>query len=242
MRQKPSARRFACRTALGPARDIAPPKARRGPLAVIAATLALAVGLPAAQAQDVAGRFDYYVMALSWSPNWCALEGDRRNAPECDGSRDLGWTLHGLWPQYERGWPSDCLSRYPDPSRRMTREMEDIMGASGLAWYQWNKHGACAGLPAGEYFELARTAYNSVTYPDVLERLRDPVRLPASLIEEAFLAENPQLEADMLTVTCRADMIQEVRICLTKDLEPRRCGADVIRDCSLDSALFTPVR
>ena len=193
-------------------------------------------------AADRAGVFDYYVMALSWSPNWCEIEGDDRGAPECDGSRDLGWTLHGFWPQFERGWPQDCISPYPAPSRRMTGEMADIMGASGLAWYQWNKHGACAGLPAGEYFDLARAAYDSVTYPDVLERLREAVRLPASLIEEAFLAENPQLSADGLTVTCRSNMIQEVRICLTKDLEPRRCGADVIRDCTLDSALFTPVR
>ena len=29
-----------------------------------------------------AGDFDYYVMALSWSANWCALEGDARNSPQ----------------------------------------------------------------------------------------------------------------------------------------------------------------
>lgn len=195
-----------------------------------------------AVAEDVAGDFDYYVMALSWSPNWCALEGDARDSPECDGSRDLGWTLHGLWPQYEDGWPQDCLSPYPAPSRAMTGDMADIMGASGLAWYQWNKHGACSGLPAGAYFDLARAAYESVTYPAVLEQLNDPVRLPARLIEEAFLRDNPQLAADQLTVTCRQGMIQEVRICLTADLDPRRCGADVIRDCTLEDALFDPVR
>ena len=195
-----------------------------------------------AHAQDRAGDFDYYVMALSWSPNWCTLEGDARGSPECDGSRDLGWTLHGLWPQHEVGWPQDCLSEYPAPSRRMTEGMEDIMGASGLAWYQWRKHGACSGLPAGQYFDLARAAYDSLTYPAVLEQLPDPVRLPATLIEEAFIRDNPHLSRDQITVTCRSGMIQEVRICLTTDLEPRRCGQDVIRDCTLDDALFEPVR
>jgi len=50
------------------------------------------------RAQDVAGEFDYYVMSLSWSPNWCALEGDARGSPQCDDSADFGWVLHGLWP------------------------------------------------------------------------------------------------------------------------------------------------
>ena len=57
---------------------------------------------------EPAGEFDYYVMALSWSPTWCALEGDRRGSPQCDMDADFGWVLHGLWPQYESGWPSYC--------------------------------------------------------------------------------------------------------------------------------------
>jgi len=42
-------------------------------------------------------------------------------------------------------------------------------------------------------------------------------------------------------ITCKDTRIQEARICLTKDLEPRRCGADVIRDCTLDRALFEAI-
>lgn len=194
------------------------------------------------RSEDTPGEFDYYVMALSWSPNWCEREGDARDSPQCDPSEDFGWILHGLWPQYERGWPQDCFSPYPPPSRAMTRDMTDIMGTSGLAWYQWNKHGACSGLPPAEYYALARTAYDSVIRPEVFRRLPDPVRLPASLIEEAFIADNPEIAPDGITVTCRDGYIQEARICLTRDLEFRECGADVVRDCTLDDALFTPVR
>ena len=49
---------------------------------VAALTLALAAGAARAEG-EAAGDFDYYILALSWSPTWCALEGDGRRAPEC---------------------------------------------------------------------------------------------------------------------------------------------------------------
>lgn len=204
---------------------------------LIAAVLSIA---PIRANADTAGSFDYYVMALSWSPNWCALEGDRRQAPQCED--DYGWVLHGLWPQYESGWPDFCQTSEKAPSRRMTNEMTDIMGSAGLAWHQWKKHGTCTGLSAGDYFALSRVAYTSVTRPEVFRKLDDPVRLPALVIEEAFLKDNPDLSPDMLTVTCRDGYVQEVRICLTRGLEPRACGADTRYDCTLEDALFTPIR
>ncbi len=188
------------------------------------------------------GVFDYYVLSLSWSPNWCALEGDARGSPQCDSSEDYGWVLHGLWPQFHRGWPEFCQSAERAPSRRMTREMTDIMGSSGLAWHQWRKHGTCTGLSAPAYYAQSREAYARVTRPEVFRKLKDPVQLPASVVEEAFLKANPSLERDMVTVTCREGHIQEVRICLSRDLNPVPCGRDVIRDCRLKDAQFEPIR
>ncbi|GFE64847.1 ribonuclease T2 family protein [Litoreibacter roseus] len=202
----------------------------------------LALSSVASAEDDRAGAFDYYVLALSWSPTWCALEGDRRGADQCQTRHDYGWTLHGLWPQYERGWPSDCPTTARNPSRAQTAEMTDIMGSSGLAWHQWNKHGRCSGLSAAAYYEKSRQAYNAVTRPAVFRKLKDAVKLPASVVEEAFLEANPQLTADGITITCKSRRIQEVRICLTKDLEPRRCGADTRRDCSQSDALWDPIR
>lgn len=189
-----------------------------------------------------AGNFDYYVLALSWSPTWCAIEGDARGSDQCDERHDYGWTLHGLWPQNERGWPSYCRTSERDAPRGLTRSMTDIMGSGGLAWHQWKKHGRCSGLSAEDYFAASRRAYAAVTRPEVFRKLKDPVKLPAKVVEEAFLKENSDLSADMLTVTCRDRRIQEVRICLTKELVPRRCGADVIRDCTMTDALLDPVR
>jgi ribonuclease T2 len=196
--------------------------------------------LPALADGERAGDFDYYVLSLSWSPTWCALEGEAEGSPQCD--RPLGWVLHGLWPQYEEGWPSFCRTAERDPTRRETAAMADIMGTAGLAWYQWKKHGRCAGLPPEDYFGLARDAWERVGLPDVFMRLDRSVRLPASVVEEAFLEANPDWEPDMVTITCREDRIQEARICLTKDLDPRPCGADAVRDCRMRDALLDPVR
>ena len=191
---------------------------------------------------ETSGEFDYYVLALSWSPTWCALEGKARNSPQCDESKDHGWVLHGLWPQFHRGWPSYCNTVNAPPSRGMTNDMVDIMGSSGSAWHQWKKHGVCSGLTASAYYELARQAYDSIERPGVLRKLERPVTLPASLIEQAFIKDNPQLTPDMVTVTCKFGRIQEARICLSKSLDPVPCGRDVIRDCTLNDALFDPIQ
>ena len=189
-----------------------------------------------------AGDFDYYVMSLSWSSNWCALVGDGRGDPQCDAGRGLTFTLHGLWPQHERGWPSYCRTGERDPTRGETAAMADIMGGAGLAFYEWKKHGRCSGLSAPDYFALSRRAYDSVTIPPIFARISKDLKLPAEVVEAAFLEANPGLKADQITVTCDQGMIEEVRLCLTTDLAPRRCGADTLRDCRMKDAVLGAVR
>jgi ribonuclease T2 len=176
--------------------------------------LALLALLPAR-----AGAFDYYLLALSWSPSWCA-EGDRaEEAEQC--ARDHGFVLHGLWPQNEQGWPEFCTTGERDPSRRQTAAMADIMGSGGLAWYQWKKHGRCTGLSAEDYFATARLAFGLTRLPVL------PARASAAEIEAAFVAANPGLAPEHLVVTCRDGRLREVRICLSRELAPRPCAADV---------------
>ncbi|MCX7566687.1 ribonuclease T2 [Sulfitobacter sp. F26169L] len=198
--------------------------------------------LPAFAKGERAGEFDYYVMALSWSANWCALEGDARKAPQCHAREDHGWILHGLWPQFHRGYPSFCQTAKRPPSRGMTANMADIMGSGGLAWHQWKKHGSCTNLSAEAYYGLSRRAYSTIIRPAVFRKLDRAVKLPASVVEEAFLKENPHLTPDSITITCRQGYIQEARICLSRNLAPVPCGRDVIKDCTLKDALFTPLR
>lgn len=197
---------------------------------------------PALAGGERAGNFDYYILALSWSPTFCALEGDARGADQCDPRHDFSFTLHGLWPQHEFGWPSDCRTGERDPSRAETAAMADVMGSAGLAWHEWKKHGRCSGLSARDYFALSRRALAAVTIPPALAGLDRDVTLPASVVEEAFIDANPGLGRNMITITCEAGRIEEARLCLTRDLKPRACGADAARDCRMPDALMEAVR
>ena len=209
---------------------------------IMAMLLGLAFTHSARAEGESAGDFDYYVMSLSWSANWCALKGDDRGDAQCDTGRGLTFILHGLWPQYERGSPSFCPSGQRDPTRAETQAMSDVMGGANVAWYQWKKHGRCAGMPARDYLALLRRAYGSVVVPPIFAKISTDLKVSADVIEAAFVESNPGLARDQVTVTCTQGMIQEVRICLTPGLEPRRCGADVIRDCTMTDAALDAVR
>lgn len=193
-------------------------------------------------AQNRAGQFDYYVLALSWQPGWCSRTGDARAAPECRAGTGRDFTVHGLWPQHERGWPENCTTRKRDPSRRDSAAMSDVMGSGGLAWYQWQKHGRCSGLSAADYYAATRQAAGAVTIPPVFDDLARDVTLPPRLVEEAFLETNPAMEADGITVICRGEALTELRICLTRDLQPRACAPDTRRDCPRPQVLIEAVR
>ncbi len=209
----------------------------------ILAVLAAFCWATSAQAEgERDGDFDYYVLSLSWSSAWCALEGDARNDPQCDRGRGLTFILHGLWPQYEEGWPSFCRTGERDPTRAETAAMAEVMGGAGQAFYQWKKHGRCSGLSARIYYDTARQAFDRVTVPAFLADVSRPLEVPASVIEDAFLESNPGLSRDQITITCKAGLIQEVRVCLKSDLSFRRCGPDVIRDCRLQDAVLQAVR
>lgn len=202
---------------------------------------ALLLALPAKSEEYRAGVFDYYVLALSWAPNWCALTGDSQGDAECK-KHGLTFTLHGLWPQFEAGgFPANCRSSARDPSRQDTAAMSDIMGSDGLAWHEWKAHGRCSGLSSDAYLGLMRKAYASITVPPLFAKVSRTLEIDPAVIEAAFLETMPALQPDGIAVTCDQGFIQEVRICLTKDLAPRPCGREV-RSCTMTAAELDAVR
>ncbi|QUS36784.1 ribonuclease T2 family protein [Falsirhodobacter algicola] len=170
--------------------------------------------------------FDHYVLALSWSPGWCATQGGP-DAAQC--RRDLGFIVHGLWPQNDDDWPEWCDTDAA-PTRAEREALSDITDPD-LALHEWRKHGSCTGLPPAGYYELTRAAWDRVTLPAALQNLRQDRPLSARQVEAAFLEANPDMSADGVTVTCREGHIAEVRLCLTRDLTPRPCAASARRDC-----------
>ncbi|MEL6978761.1 MAG: ribonuclease T2 [Pseudomonadota bacterium] len=171
--------------------------------------------------------FDYYVLALSWSPSFCERNPD---GDQCGQGRRF--TLHGLWPQYEDGYPQDCAT---DANRRvpgsLLREYQDLTGSRGLLAHQWRKHGSCTGLSAEAYFDASRAAVERVAVPEPLAKASRDARLDPRVVETAFMTANPGFERDGVTITCRSGDLAEVRVCLDLSLNPRRCGADVRADC-----------
>ncbi len=197
------------------------------------ATLFLALVAAVAPAADRPGDFAYWVLALSWSPSWCRSEGAGRAATEaqCDARTARGFVVHGLWPQHEAGWPVDCATAAPGPSRRETAAMADLMGSPGLAFHQWRRHGRCSGLSGSDYLALTRRVAGQVVVPPGLRRAGADAEIDPDLLEAAFLAANPGFVADGITVTCRGGLLREVRLCFDRALVPRACAPDAARDC-----------
>lgn len=176
---------------------------------ILAAAPALAGGRP--------GAFDFYVLSLSWSPTYCAT--DRSPDPvQCATPR--AFIVHGLWPQYENGFPSDCPSNMPRRvSQGIVNGLSDIMPGAGLVNHEWQKHGLCSGLNQADYFATLRRASEAVTLPANLTGRS----LAPRQIEQAFIAANPRMTQTGIAVVCNRGLLQEVRICLTKELGFRRC-------------------
>ena len=180
----------------------------------------------ASRAQDhEPGRFDYYVLVLSWTPTYCAHEGDERGDRQCTARRRHGFTLHGLWPQYFDGWPQDCWSgKRPWVPEPVIEAMRDIMPSKSLVIHEYREHGTCAGLSPEDYFSVSRDLYERIEIPSRFAAPDDPLVLPPETIEREFLQANSWLKPEMMSVTCRKGALLDVRICFGRDLAPRACG------------------
>ena len=196
----------------------------------------LAVAASAAQERGLAAArgtgFDFYVLSLSWSPSYCAAEGERANRQQCGENRDFAFIAHGLWPQFSSGYPEYCAS--PEPDRvpdRLVQTVIDIMPSAGLVGHQWRKHGSCTGLSQANYLAAVREAYGRITVPDAFGDADDPQRMSADAAEAAFIAANPGMTPDGIAVSCKSGRLAEVRICLTKDLSFRGCAEVDARGC-----------
>ena len=191
-------------------------------------------GLPAA------GGFDFWVLSLSWSPSYCAIEGEDANRRQCASGRDLGFVVHGLWPQFEAGWPQFCDSGEPDRvPDALLRDYLDLMPSAGLIGHQWRKHGSCSGLGQRDYLETVRAASQRVKLPTDFAsgggRWVDP-----DAVEASFLRANEGMKAQGVAVTCQDGYIEEVRICMNHALGFRACPQVDAKACKVSAKMPSP--
>jgi ribonuclease T2 len=190
-----------------------------------------------AQAQQT---FDYYLLNLSWSPQYCATDPNPDQL-QCGPDKHFGFVVHGLWPQRQNGgWPQDCSAEVvPD---QQINSMLDIMPSRKLVKHEWKTHGSCSGLGVNGYFQAVRQSFTALTIP---ERYRNPQK--AFVVQKKdfiaeFLAANPGLKENMIALNCTKSSIKEVGICLDKDAKtPRACGS-LNFQCKTSELRFTAKR
>lgn len=173
--------------------------------------------------------FDYFVLALSWSPDYCATNGSN-DPQQCSIGKKLGFVLHGLWPQYNQGYPSNCSTEKLPTS--VKSEFAGLYPNDNLFSHEWEKHGTCSGLSPASYLTLTRQLKESVIIPDEFRAPEKPFRITADNLRVAFENSNPTLQRSGIEVYCSGSgrFLKEMYICFSREGEPGTCGADVHKD------------
>ena len=205
-------------------------------------------GVPA-QSRE-AGRFDYYALVLSWSPSYCAGLVRDDYDPQCnrrDGKR-YSFVLHGLWPQFSRGYPESCPPRDRTYIQQSTIDrILDIMPSPRLAIHEYKKHGSCSGLEPEAYFALSRRLYGKIVVPPRFLNPPSAFFVSPDELKREFAAATPGLSPEMIGVVCdrgHGDRLKEIRICMTRQGEFAPCGPNEAqgRLCRAERMFVPPVR
>ena len=179
--------------------------------------------------QHIADKFDYYQLVLSWSPTHCADNSRGANDTQCGPrrARPYGFVMHGLWPQYERGWPQFCRTRgKPYVPTSIIKSMMDIMPSRGLIIHQYKKHGTCSGLDPATYFKASRIAFRNVKIPKMFNAPKQPLLITPGELVKQFRSVNTTLLNESIQIVCKrgnANRLKEIKFCITRKGAFRSC-------------------
>jgi ribonuclease T2 len=177
------------------------------------------------------GTFDFYLLNLSWSPEFCATHSD---SPEC--GHGLGFVVHGMWPQNTNGsFPENC-SNAPGPTDPQADT--DIIPTVSLVEHEWQTHGTCSGLAANDYFTQIHKAFAAVKIPTNIGAGQDPDGVAPGDLLARFASANPSYPTGSFALSCGNNRLTAVEICLTKDLSPEACQG--VRSCRATVVKVTP--
>lgn len=200
-----------------------PPSSSTGPAPQSAQSAPGTAAMP--RELQPSGAFDYFLLNLSWAPEFCH---SKPNNPECSGH--FGFVVHGLWPQNSGGgYPENCGQQ---PGLSNPEKMLDLMPDLHLIQHEWTTHGTCTGLPADNYFALIGRIRNSVKIPQPFVAPARQFSVSTAELKQDFEQVNPGLTDAGMAVTCGGGgYFVAVEICFTKDGRLTQCGRG-IRDCN----------
>jgi ribonuclease T2 len=213
---------------------------RRMMVTFLALGLSFCPALAQNRGQGEPGVFDYYELSLSWSPSYCATAHGSASDMQC-GRRPFSFVVHGLWPQYEKGYPEKCQVPSPRLDHRIVDDMLDLMPGQPLVYHEWDTHGTCSGLPARDYFDTIRKARAKVVIPPEYDNPQAPLTVSPQDVIAGFVKANPGLNAAGVLVVCDRTRLREVHVCLTRDLAFRDCS-DRGEACRSPSVVMPPAR
>jgi ribonuclease T2 len=206
----------------------------------MALALALCAGVARAQESKAnqPGQFDFYIFALQWLPSLC--QGPTKYVQTrgvCAGA-EQAFLVKGLWPQYEKGFPEFCQNSARELDRKTVSGILDLMRDPNLITYEWQRHGTCTGLSAGEYFSTVRKASEMVKIPVDYRGLKSTKMVMPVELDQAFIGANEGLTQRAIVLTCDKMRLHDVRICLTKDLGFRDCPESERKACDNDNIIL----
>jgi ribonuclease T2 len=183
------------------------------------------------------GVFDYYVMALSWSPSYCETHPDEEE--QCS-HKGYGFVLHGLWPQYsDGGGPENCATT-DEVDKKTAEHALAFMPSRSLINHEWRTHGACSGMSAPDYFALADRAFASLHVPPELNAPEKSLDTTSDGVRDAFRRANPGLADEMMSLHCSRGELVEVRVCLDKNVTLQACGKRMQSHCPATAGITVP--
>ncbi len=203
----------------------------------IPAIVLMAAALMAAAASP---PFDYYVLSLSWAPAFCA-EGNAaaRNSRECAVGKNIGFIVHGLWPEDVGGHGLEsCGTSKSVPGAVMKFALPYMLSPS-LIRHEWATHGACSGRNAYGYFTDIVQARTSVQIPVQISSIENQVTESPGQIEKQFADANPSFPRDAFRTYCSGRTFREERVCFDKNLKPRACTA-AVEECRNPAVVIRP--
>ena len=190
------------------------------------------------KADNTPGHFDYYLLTLSWAPQFCATNQSNASSSECDPKRHLGLVVHGLWPQNDNGsWPQNCGSAQP-VSNQIVREMLPVMPARSLIQHEWAKHGTCSGLPVQDYFGEIMQLYKAIKVPDEYQHPSSEFQASPGDIEQKFAAANSAPQS-AFRVSCSGGQFVALEACFDKQFKYRDCGSS-LKECKAPQVKVLP--
>ncbi len=199
----------------------------------------------AAASDARAADFDFYVLALSWSPDYCAVN-NAGDPQQCGSGKKLGFVLHGLWPQNNRGYPSNCAAeKLPGAVKA---RFSGLYPSDSLFTHEWEKHGTCSGLMPEQYLSLSKRLKESVAIPAEFRAPPQPLRATTVQFKKALLAANANLQDSGIAVFCSGSgrFLREVFVCFARDGKPTVCSRELharaARSCRRPDFLVRNVR